>query len=144
MVDACPLPGSIPGWDETLSVKWSNVRSWCKPIIQECVEKHNLELELVAAIVMQESGGNPNAVNPSGATGLMQVMRDTVMKFRPSVSELLDPETNIRTGCNILRGYIDNYGSIKDGLWAYGGTAGSYADYADIVLRVYDTIAAAP
>ena len=93
---------------------------------------------------MQESGGNPNAINSgSGAVGLMQVMPDYVIPGRPSTSALLDPVFNIQTGCNILSVYVDQYGSIRDGLWAYGGTNGTYAQYADIVLNVNDAIKAA-
>ena len=143
--DNCPLPNIIPSWGDTLNGKWANVRSYCTPIIRDCVERHGLDIGLVSAIIMQESGGNPNAYNPSGATGLMQVMPDSVIPGRPTISELLDPEFNIQTGCNILSAYIKRHnGSVRDGLWAYGGTDGSYAQYADIVLNVYDIVKSAP
>ncbi len=94
---------------------------------------------------MQESGGDPKAINSkSGAAGLMQVMPDTVIKGRPSVAEITnDPVFAIRTGCQILFDYTEQYKSEKDGVWAYGGTNGTYADYTDIVYRVYDSIVAA-
>ena len=143
--DTCPLPINIPGWSAELNGKWQRVRAYCINI-QECISQHaNLDEALVAAVIMQESGGDPNVINAnSGATGLMQIMPDFVIPGRPTQDQLLDPAFNIQTGCNILSAYIDRYGSIRDGLWAYGGTNGTYAQYADIVLNVYDVIRSSP
>lgn len=145
MVDDCPLPRNIPGWGDAVNVQWTKVRSFCKPIIKECVEKHNLDLELFAAVIMQESKGDSNAINPdSGATGLSQVMPDSAIPGRPTQDELLEPIFNIGYGCGILAHEINEWGSIKDGLWSYNGKANSYAEYADIVLGLYNDIKAAP
>lgn len=47
--------------------------------------------------VMQgESGGNPNARNPSGATGLFQLT-----SHHGSLAQRLDPETNIRIAARL-------------------------------------------
>jgi len=142
--DNCPLPKTIPSWDEFSNKKWTKVRRWCQPIIKECVEKHGLDLDLVSAIVWTETKGDPSLINPnSGATGLMQIMPKHVIPGRPSQARLLNPRVNIPEGCTILYDYINLYKSEKDGVWAYGGTNGSYAQYADIVLSVRDTIEAA-
>jgi len=53
---------------------------------------------LLAAVMAAESGGNPAAVSPAGALGLMQVMPD---KFAPG-EDPFDPETNVRTGAKYL------------------------------------------
>lgn len=134
-----------------------NLLPWCDLVVKYA-EEYKLDPYLVFAVVQQESGGNPNAINrKSGAVGLMQVMpRDgiagTIMcdngpcfADRPLTQELLNPELNIQKGCNILRGYIDKYGgSIRDGLWAYYGTDSTYAEYADIVLNIYSSLIAVP
>ena len=53
---------------------------------------------LVMAIIMEESGGQPDVVSKAGAVGLMQIMQ----KFHPKI-KLTDPATNIRVGCTILQ-----------------------------------------
>ena len=47
--------------------------------------------------VMQcESGGNPNAYNPSGASGLMQVLASWADNFGLTPAQLFDPATNLQ------------------------------------------------
>ena len=93
--------------------------------------------------MMQESGGDPNAISEAYATGLMQVMPDFTMSGRPSQEELFNPVFNLEYGCGILSDKINDWGSVKDGLWAYYGTASNYADYADKVLNILSAIEAA-
>jgi hypothetical protein len=50
-----------------------SVRKWCD-LITEHADKNNLEPDLLAALIWQESGGNPGAYSKSGEVGLMQVM----------------------------------------------------------------------
>ena len=52
---------------------------------------------LVIAIIMEESGAQPDAESNMGAIGLMQIMQ----KFHPSI-DLRDPKTNVQVGCRIL------------------------------------------
>ena len=52
---------------------------------------------LVIALIMEESGAQPDAESDDGAVGLMQIMQ----KFHPSI-DLRDPTTNIKVGCAIL------------------------------------------
>ena len=65
---------------------------------------------LVLAVITVESSGNPVAISRAGAQGLMQLMpgtaRDTARQIklrRPTPSDLLRPETNIRLGTAYLR-----------------------------------------
>lgn len=51
-------------------------------------------------VMLCESGGNASAYNPSGATGLMQIM---AMPGRPSITWLMVPENNIAYAAQLYR-----------------------------------------
>jgi soluble lytic murein transglycosylase-like protein len=124
------------------------VTQWCS-LIEQYAQEQNLDPNLVAAVILEESGGNPQAYSSSGAVGLMQIMpRDGLaanficgsnpcFSSRPSMNELFDPESNIAYGTRMLGSLYNKYGNIRDALLAYGPTGMGYS-YADIVLGIYD------
>lgn len=126
-----------------------SIQQW-RQIIERYANKHNLDADLVAAVMSQESGGDPKAYSYSGAVGLMQVMpRDGIaasficengpcFTHRPSQQELFDPEYNVSYGCQILSGLIRRYGNLRDALKAYGPMDVGYS-YADLVIHIYET-----
>jgi soluble lytic murein transglycosylase-like protein len=126
----------------------SAVTQWCS-LIDQYAQDQNLDPNLVAAVIYEESGGNPQAYSSSGAVGLMQIMpRDGLaasftcggspcFSSRPSMNELYDPETNIAYGTRMLGSLVNKYGNLRDALLAYGPTGMGYS-YADIVLGIYD------
>jgi len=132
----CSLPGSYP----------EAVRRWCD-LIEKYARENSLDPRLIAAVMLQESGGNPEAYSSSGAVGLMQIMpRDGIaagfmckngpcFASRPSIQELLDPEFNISFGARMLAGLINRHGNLRDALKAYGPMDMGYS-YADIILRI--------
>jgi soluble lytic murein transglycosylase-like protein len=111
--------------------------------------KNGLAPDLVAALILQESGGNPQAYSRDGAVGLMQVMPSDGLAAsfqcpagpcfarRPSMSQLFDPEFNISFGTSMLAGLIQKFDSIRDGLKYYGPSGIGY-DYADKVMAIWD------
>lgn len=124
------------------------VLRWCGLITANAREA-NLDPDLVAALIWQESGGNPRAYSHSGAVGLMQVMpRDGLAeKFmcpegpcfedRPSTHELRDPEFNIRYGTRLLKSLMDTHGgNMREALKYYGPIDMGYR-YADTVIALY-------
>ncbi len=123
-----------------------SIQQWCD-MISQYASQNGLEPNLVAAVMLQESGGNPNAYSKSGAVGLMQVMpKDGLAeKFqcingpcfasRPSMDELYDPEFNISYGTRMLASLIQKYGNVRDALKAYGPMDMGYR-YADIILSI--------
>jgi soluble lytic murein transglycosylase-like protein len=126
----------------------SAVIQWCG-LIDKYAQQQNLDPNLVAAVIDEESGGNPQAYSSSGAVGLMQIMpRDGLaanftcgaspcFSSRPAMNELYDPETNIAYGTRMLGSLYNKYGNVRDALLAYGPTGMGYS-YADIVLGIYD------
>jgi soluble lytic murein transglycosylase-like protein len=124
-----------------------SIHQWCNPITRYA-NQQNLDPNLVAAVMLQESGGNPIAYSKSGAVGLMQVMpRDGIASSfqcvngpcftnRPSIKELEDPDFNVKYGTGMLSGLVNKHGNIRDALRAYGPMDVGYY-YADKVLNIY-------
>ncbi|TLN23361.1 lytic transglycosylase domain-containing protein [bacterium] len=124
------------------------MRQWCGWIEQYAAEV-GLEARLVAAVMLQESGGNAEAYSHSGAVGLMQVMpRDGLaadfmcsgrpcFSSRPSMEELFNPEYNISYGTRMLAALVSKKGSVRDALYAYGPMDMGYR-YADLVMSIYE------
>jgi soluble lytic murein transglycosylase-like protein len=135
---SCALRSSYPG----------SVRQWCATIQSEA-SQHNLDPNLVAAVMQQESGGNPGAYSGSGAVGLLQVMPSDGLAAsfycvagpcfagRPSSQQLLDPQFNIAYGVKMLAGLVARYQNVRDALVAYGPANVGYS-YADTVLAIYN------
>ncbi|MFN8422166.1 MAG: lytic transglycosylase domain-containing protein [Anaerolineae bacterium] len=80
--------------------------------------------DLVAILVLVESGGNPNAGSPAGAAGLMQLMPGTAREmaarsgrtdFEPS--SLADIDTNLALGAAYLAAMLRAFGQPDDPDW---------------------------
>lgn len=96
-------------------------------------------LAMTLAIIQKESRFRPLAKNPSGATGLMQVMpryhRDKLRAEGPAAS-LLTPETNIRVGLKVLTEYLAQAnGNIEAALRKYSGGAKAYVKEVQSLQR---------
>jgi len=77
---------------------------------------HDIPEDLFLRLVQQESGWNPGAVSPKGATGLAQLMPGTADLLGVDIN---DPEQNLRGGARYLRMMYDKFGSWKLALAAY-------------------------
>jgi hypothetical protein len=125
----------------------AQILQWCDLITHYSLQ-HGLEPDLLAALIYQESGGDPLAYSHSGAVGLMQVMphdglaasftcpNGPCFQNRPSINELQNPEFNISYGTKMLAGLIKKNGSIREALKSYGPAGVGYY-YSDIVLSLY-------
>jgi soluble lytic murein transglycosylase-like protein len=76
-------------------------------IIERAAAANRLEPALVTAVILAESGGDPGAVSKRGASGLMQLMPVTARHY--GVSNVFDPEQNIRGGSQYLRDLAGRY-----------------------------------
>lgn len=123
------------------------IQQWCDLITQYAAAQ-GLAPDLVAALIWQESGGDPLAYSRSGAVGLMQVMpRDGLaagfmckngpcFASRPTIIQLQDPGFNLEFGTRMLSRLIKRSGSVREALKAYGPMDVGYS-YADRVLNLY-------
>lgn len=83
-------------------------------------DRTGVPANLLRAVVMQESSGNPNAVNSeTGATGLAQLMPATAESL--GVSDRTDPEQSVRAAADYLREGYDKTGNTRGALMHYYG-----------------------
>jgi soluble lytic murein transglycosylase-like protein len=144
-------PNEQPAPMENCDVNFSypqGILQWCD-IITTLATQAELPPNLIAAVILQESGGDATAFSSSGAVGLMQVMpRDGIaasfecingpcFASRPAIEELKDPSFNIEYGTRMLAGLITRLGSLQEALKAYGPMDVGYS-YADKVLAIYE------
>ncbi|HEX4677333.1 MAG TPA: transglycosylase SLT domain-containing protein [Steroidobacteraceae bacterium] len=121
-------------------------------VIETAARASRLEPALVQAVMVAESGGDPNALSKRGARGLMQLMPATARLY--GVRNAFDPEQNVRAASQYLRALTDRYqNDLELVLAAYN--AGPAAvdlsggkipplretlDYVPRVLRIYSRL----
>ena len=87
-------------------------------IIEKAAQKHQVDPNLVKAIIMAESGYNHRAVSKKGARGLMQLMPHTAKSL--GVRNIFDPEENINGGVLYMKKLLKRFkGNTKLALAAY-------------------------
>jgi len=154
LLESPPIPTQVPSGIRpslleeipcAISARYPQaIQKWCAQITHHA-HQDGLDPNLVAAVMLLESGGDPLAYSRSGAVGLLQVMpRDGLaanfqcpngpcFAGRPSIQELQDPEFNLAYGTRMLADLQDQTGSWRDALMAYGPMDVGYT-YADTVL----------
>src|SRR6201999_409748 len=81
--------------------------------IAEASVRFNLPAPWIQSVMAAESTGNPRAVSPKGAMGLMQIMPETWSDLRRRYhlgTDPYDPHDNIIAGTGYLREMFDHYG----------------------------------
>ena len=115
------LQKTEPSWWARL---WYPLRY--EQIVRGHARNYHLDPALLAAVIDQESKFHADARSSTGAIGLMQLQPDTAKgialrtggsRFR--VSDLYDPEINVRYGAWYLRHLLDKYGDERTALTAY-------------------------
>ncbi len=157
--EALPLAASSPRTPRLVAyVENSPTYRQVQPHLREASQAHNLDYELLKAVIAAESGFDAQAVSPKGAIGLMQVIPATAERFgvtgdarAPVAQKLTDPRTNIRTGTRYLRHLLNLFeGKLDLALAAYNAGEGAVQragnripdyretqNYVKTVLQIY-------
>ena len=89
-----------------------NVEQWTPLILVYFPET---DLNRVLCIMTYESGGNPNAYNPSGASGLMQIMASWADNFGYEAGDLFNPSVNLEIAKALRDETWRHWNPVKDG-----------------------------
>ena len=94
--------------------------------VEELAAKHNVDPELIRAVIAAESGYNPEATSRKGAQGLMQLMPGTAQQL--GVRDAYNAKQNLEAGVRYLRALLDKYnGDLDKALAAYNAGEGAVA-----------------
>ena len=85
-------------------------------VAKAAARRHDVPEDMFLKLVQQESGWNPGAVSPKGATGLAQLMPGTAERLGVDIN---DPTDNLEGGAKYLRMMYDRFGSWRLALAAY-------------------------
>ena len=120
-------------------------------LVQKVGLRHNVDTDLIHAVIRQESNYDVFAVSVKGACGLMQLMPGTALRF--GVKDIFDPAENVEGGVKYLRHLMDRYeGDRIRALAAYNAGEGAVdryggvppyretEDYVDRVRRWYGSL----
>lgn len=135
------------------------------PHLREAAARHGIEIALLQALIVAESGFDRAAISPKGAVGLMQIMPATAERYglvgddkTPIEAKLSDPKTNIGIGTRYLRFLLDLFpGQLELALASYNAGEGAVQragnripnyketqDYVRTVTRLYQGLKPAP
>lgn len=99
--------------------------------VSEAARRFAIPGAWIYAVMRVESAGDPRAVSPKGAAGLMQIMPGTWRQLRVRYAlgnDIYDPHDNIVAGAGYLRELYDRYGS-PGFLAAYNAGPARYEKY---------------
>jgi soluble lytic murein transglycosylase-like protein len=99
--------------------------------ITAAAQRHGLDPALLAGLIKQESGFNPNAGSPAGAQGLCQLMPGTARSL--GVTDVHDPVQSIEGGAKYLAQQLKTFnGDIARALAAYNAGPGAVQRYGGV------------
>ena len=100
-------------------------------IIRNIADRYDVDVALVKAVIRTESNFNPDATSHKGATGLMQLMPKTALRY--GVRDFYNPHQNIEGGVRYLRDLLVKYNQqLTFVLAAYNAGEEAVEKYAGI------------
>ena len=128
----------------------STVNGSYEELILAASGRHNVNADLIRAVIKAESDFRSNARSHKGAMGLMQIMPETARLH--NVADAYDPGENVEAGVRHLKMLLERYqGDLQLSLAAYNAGSGAVEkhrgippfaetqEYVRRVLRYYDS-----
>ncbi|MEB3186705.1 MAG: lytic transglycosylase domain-containing protein [bacterium] len=91
--------------------------------LDQLSQKYGVPVEWILAVMMQESGGDPNAGSSAGARGLMQLMPGTFQEMGVG-NNILDPKQNLEAGVKYLGKMHEMFGDWTKAVGHYNSGPG--------------------
>ena len=99
--------------------------------ITAAAQANGIDPALLAGLIKQESGFNPNAGSGAGARGLTQLMPATAAGL--GVTNVLDPTQSINAGAKYLKQQLDAFGGdVTKALAAYNAGPGAVKRFGGV------------
>ncbi|UCE67809.1 MAG: transglycosylase SLT domain-containing protein [Candidatus Zixiibacteriota bacterium] len=99
--------------------------------IDKAAREFGLDTSLIKAVIRQESAGDPGAVSPKGAKGLMQLIDSTAAMM--GVRDPFNPVQNIMGGAKYLSMLIKKFGGdLKRALASYNAGPAAVEKYMGV------------
>lgn len=98
-------------------------------VARSMAARHGVPEDLFLRLVQQESGWNPSARSPKGATGLAQLMPGTAARLGVDAA---DPHQNLEGGARYLRMMYDRFGNWRLALAAYNAGPEAVEKYGGV------------
>ncbi len=99
-------------------------------LLEEAAERYGVPKEILQGVAAVESGGDPSAVSPKGAVGIMQLMPATAAELR---ADPRDPEQNVDAGARYLRDLLLRYdGGLHRSFAAYNAGPAAVDKYRGV------------
>jgi hypothetical protein len=100
-------------------------------VIRAAAERYGVDPRLIEAMVEAESAGNPTAVSPKGARGLMQLMPERAAEL--GVRNSFDPHQNVDGGVRHMRDLLQRFGGdVTLALAAYNAGEAAVRSYGGV------------
>ena len=122
-----PAPGVAPRRTTHVNPAY---RKQYASLIAEVAQENKLSPALLHAVITVESGYNPRARSPKGASGLMQLMPSTAKRY--GVRDIWDPRENLRGGARYLSDLLAMFNNnLSLALAAYNAGEGAVIQYGN-------------
>ena len=97
------------------------------PTIQKAADTYDIPADILAGLIEQESNFNPSAYNPSGATGIAQIIK----RWHPESNPGVNPHDDIMYAAKYLRQLMDNEakGDLRTAIYMYNAGPGTVLRY---------------
>jgi len=127
---AAPASGpKAPALDAAATA--NETRPSLEALVEQTARRHDVDVNLVRAMIRTESNNDPRAVSNKGALGLMQLMPFTARDL--GVTNVFDPVQNVDGGVRYLKSLLTQFGGdLPLSLAAYNAGPGAVTRHGGI------------